>query len=384
MANTNTTTYVVDTIFAMSLMALRENSIMPRYVNRGYDTAPGDKMSTIRIPVPSAISASAVTPSYVPPDDSGISPTYADISLNKWYETAFFLNDKEVQEIVNGVFEGQISEAVKGLVNQVDDDILSTYVGVYGYGGTAGTTPFSTDFSEFTEARKALAGQLAPKNPRTCVINEDAEANALGLRAIQDASYKGDAEGLREGEIGRVLGAMWVMDQNIPEHTTGAAGTPLIDYAGAYAVGTTTVHMDGFTTKPSEGDVFTIAGDSQTYVVSSATDLVGTDSDVTFAPGLKVAIATADGNEAVTFKASHKVNLLFHRDAFALAARPMIASDPFGLNPNRRSVMDPVSGLSLTMEISRQHYRTRIAMSSLYGVKCVRPALAARIAGETG
>lgn len=80
-----------------------------------------------------------------------------------------------------------------------------------------------------------------------------------------------------------------------------AAGIPLLDASAARAEGITTLHMDGFTTKPGEGDLFTIAGDVQVYQVISSTTLVGTDSDVTFQPGLKVAIPAVDGNEVVTF-----------------------------------------------------------------------------------
>lgn len=80
-----------------------------------------------------------------------------------------------------------------------------------------------------------------------------------------------------------------------------AAGTPHLDDSAARPIGTTTLHMDGFTVKPADGDHFTIAGDTQVYKVESATALVGTDSDVTFAPGLKIAIPAVDGNEVVTF-----------------------------------------------------------------------------------
>lgn len=80
-----------------------------------------------------------------------------------------------------------------------------------------------------------------------------------------------------------------------------AAGSVRLDDSVARAAGLTVLHMDGFTTKPATGDIFTIAGDLQVYTVVSATNLVGTDSDVTFSPGLQVAIPAVDGNEVVTF-----------------------------------------------------------------------------------
>lgn len=380
MANTNTTTNIVDTIFAQGLMALREYSVMPRYVNRAYDTAPGEKGSTIEIPIPSAISASAVTPSYVPPDDAGITPTKKTITLDQWYETAFFLNDKEVAETREGFVNSQLSEAIRGLCNNVDEAILALYTNVYGWGGVSGTTPFGTDFAAFTEARAALAKQLAPKNDRYCVVDEDAEANALLLRPMWDASAKGSTDTLREGELGRVYGAFWAMDQNIPSHTAGTAVGATTD-GSAYAAGVTTVDLASAGTGTIlAGDIITFAGDSQTYVVSTGDADVSDGGTIVFAPGLKVAIATAA--VAITVKATHVVNLLFQKDAFALAARPAEASDPLGIaDAQRKAIMDPVSGLSLALEVSRQHYRTRFAFSTLYGVQCIRPELAARIAG---
>jgi hypothetical protein len=135
-----------------------------------------------------------------------------------------------------------------------------------------------------------LNKQLAPLNPRRCVLDPDAEANALGLRAFQDAAWRGDGSGITEGQIGRKLGFDFFTDQAVPTHTTGAAtaGTIALDDTIARAVGIKTLHMDGFSTKPFVGDVFTSAGDAQTYVVTGATDLAGTDSDISFLPGLKV------------------------------------------------------------------------------------------------
>src|SRR6185436_9753836 len=121
--------------------------------------------------------------------------------------------------------------------------------------------------------------QLAPKQLRRIVLDPDAEGNALLLRSIQDQSWRANGGAIIDGTIARTLGFDWFSDEvNVPTHTKVAAGTPLLDDTVARAVGLKTLHMDGLTTAPGAGDIFTIAGDTQTYTVVSSTTLVGTDT----------------------------------------------------------------------------------------------------------
>lgn len=379
MANTNTTTYIVDTLLAQGLMALRQYAIMPRLVNRAFEARAGEQFSSIDVPIPSAIAAQAVSPSNTPPDDAGISPTKVTVTLDQWYEAPFFLNDKELLEVSSGTIPMQASEAIKALANNVDAAIFALYSGIYGWGGNSGTTPFATDLSEALASRKALNNQLAPPDPRYVVLDADGEANALGLRIFQDASMRAaSAGGFAEGQIGRALGADWYLDQNVPYHTAGTASGATTDSAG-YSLGVKTVTLASAGTGTLlAGDVITFAGDSQTYVITTGDADVSNGGSISFEPGLKVAMSAA--TKAITVKASHRVNLMFHRDAFALASRPFSGADPMNIG-NFASAVDPVSGLALRLEISRQHKRTRFAYDILYGVKLVRRELAARIAG---
>lgn len=378
MANTNTTTNIVQQLLAQGLLALRENAIMAQLVNRGYEREAGEKGSTIDVPIPSAITAVAVSPSYVAPDDEGFSPTKATIALDQWYEAPFFLTDKDLLEVQEGTIPMQASEAIKALANNVDSAIFAQYKSVYGFAGVPSTTPFATSLAEYIDARKALNNQLAPMDPRFCVIDADAEANALGLRAIQDASFGGGTAGLLKGQIGEKVGAMWGMDQNVPTHTAGDAAGATTDATG-YAVGIKTVTLaSAGTGEILVGDVFTFANHTQTYAVVTGDADVSGGGTVVFEPGLVTALPTSA--QAITLKGSHVVNLAFHRDAFALASRPFAGADPMGLG-TFMSAVDPVSGLALRLEVSRQHKRTRFSYDILYGVKLVRGALASRIAG---
>ena len=366
----NTITNVAPQLLAQGLLALRENAVLPRLVNRSYENQAAERGDTVDIPIPSAVTAATVAPAATPAATADSAPTKVTVPLDQWKEAAFYLTDKDKMEVMNGVIPMQASEAIKALGNTVDNYILGLYKGVYGYTGTAGTTPFATT-ADATQARKILNNQLAPLDDRRFVIDADAEAKALELRAFQDMSFSGSATEIVEGRINRKFGFDWFMDQNVPTHTNTGTGTILVNDAST-AVGDTTLTWAGGGTQPVEGDVFTVANDTQTYVVASSTATV-----ITMYPAAKVAW---QDNAAVTFKASHAVNLAFHRDAFAFATRPL-AGDTDGLGSLIQSAVDPVSGLTLRLEVSREHKRTRYSYDILYGAALVRRELATRIAG---
>lgn len=377
MANTLTT--VMPKLLAQGLMALRQNCVMPRLVNHEYDAMAGSKGSSIDVPIPSAITAVAVTPANTAPSTADVTTDKVTISLDQWYEAPFYMTDKDMQEVMAGVIPMQASEAVKAIANQINSYILSFYTEVYGFAGTAGTTPFATDLAAAQAARRVLGQQLAPTNDRRIVLDPLAEEKALGNRAIQDASWRNDGgASLREGQIGRSLGFDWFMDQAIPTHTAGTAAGATTNSAG-YAVGVKTVTLASAGTGTIlVGDVITFAGQTQTYRVVTGDADVSNGGTVTFEPGLAAAIPAS--NTAITLKASHTVNLAFQRDWFAFATRPFADADASGLG-KFVSMVDPVSGLALRLEVTREHKRTRWSFDALYGGKPVRNALACRIAG---
>ena len=382
----NSLTNVIPQLLAQGLMALREQSIMPRLVNRSYDNMAAQAGSTIDIPIPSAITANAVTPGTTSQAVTDLSPTKVSIALDQWYEAAFNLTDKELKDIEeNNLMPMQASEAIKSLANNVDKYIMnlasSSTNGIAQSGGTAGTTPFASDLTAYLNARKALNNSAAPMDDRYCVIDADAEASALALRAFQDASYRGDTAGIVRGQIGEKLGATWFVDQNIQSHTN-SNGTPtgfLANGGSGFAKGLTYIDVDTGSNAPVVGDIFTVAGDTVPHVVTAVAS--GGDYRLTISPGLGAAVAN---NAALTFLASASTgfvrNLLFHRDAFAFATRPLEDGMMVG-GDNVMSQADPVSGLALRVEVTREFKQTRVSYDVLYGGALVRPELAAIVLG---
>ena len=370
----NTLKEVVPKLLAQGLMALREQIVLPRLVNRAYDTLAGQRGSTVDVPIPSAITATTVSPSNTPPPNVDSAPTSVPIRMDQWYEATFHLTDKEELEVMQGVIPMQASEAIKALANTVEQHLFGFYTGVYGFAGTPGTTPFASDLTASTNARKTLHEQLAPFDPRVCVIDPDAEANALNLRAFQDASYRGDAAGIVAGQIGQKLGSLWVMSQQVPTHIAGNGSGYVVNKGGGQAIGDTEITVDAGSGTILIGDIVTFAGHDQSYAVVAAL----ASNQFRIAPGLQAAVAD---DAAVTLKATHVVNLVFHRDAIAFATRPLEGTVRPGLGSIEETAVDPMSGLALRLEVTRQHKQTRWAYDILWGAALVRPELAVRLAG---
>jgi hypothetical protein len=391
----NTLTNIIPTILARGLMALRSRTVLPRLVNRDYETEAREQGDTVTIPVPTAVTTAAVTSAEVPSAPANTTPGKVSLTLDNWRKsTPFHLSDKDFQNIIanESFIPGQLSAAIEALASYVNTQIFALYTGVYGYAGTAGVTPFDETtpvVDVATEAMTVLNTQKCPQDNRRAVLDWIAHGKAAALPAFSNADKKGSDGTLMSGELGRVFGFDWFGDGDVPYHTNSYAGTPLVDDAAGVAAGLKVVHMDGFTTKPEAGDIFTIparstAGvldDTQTYVVTSSTTLVGTDSDVSFEPGLKIALAAGDDSTPVLFKASHRANLAFHRDAIAFASRPLVDSDMALGGSEIQSMTDPVTGLSLRLEVTRQYKQTAWEFDILFGTVLVRAELACVIAG---
>ena len=379
MAGTLVTTNIVQTAVAMGLAALREHIVLPKIVNRSYEEriGPGQRQgSTVNVAVPSAITTRSVTADVVPPAVTAVTPTSVAISLSEWKEAPFAMSDQAISQVQRAIIPTQMTEAVKSIANTIDNYIWSLLTAaenpIYGFSGTAGTTPFASNTSQYLDARAVLNNQLAPLDNRFVILDADAEANALGLSAFADASASGSRETIVEGDVGYRLGARWLMSQNVPTHSTTGAGTVLVNDAST-AVGDTTLTWDGGGTAPAAGDIFTVAGDTQTYAVKSSTATV-----ITMSPSAQVAWAD---DAAVTFKSDYVENVVIHRDCIGFAMAPLLETEQFSGGSLQATAVDEDSGLALRLEVTRQYKQYQWAFDALYGGAVVRPELAAFIAG---
>jgi hypothetical protein len=376
----NVISSVLPIIYAQGVLALRQNAVMSRLVNRDYQNLAAEKGDSINVPIPSALAASDVVPGYTVVTSTDISPTKAVVTLDFWKRSAFTMTDKNIAEALSGVVPMQMSEAIKSIGNAIDTYIIGKTVGFQGFCGTPATTPFNTSLTIAGTARKLLNKQLAPMDERRGVLDPDAESNFLLNTNIINADQRGDQSGIVEGRIARTLGLDWYMDQNVSQYTPGAGWVTgfVLSTVGA-AVGDTTLNILNATASGTikVGDVFTVSGSTQSYVVTASVTASATvQVAIAFQPAL---VSAAITGAAITVVSTAFVqNLAFHRNALAWVSRPM-AND--GLGNLVMSDVDPISGVALRLEVSRQHYQTTWAFDVLGGANVIRREYGVRIAG---
>lgn len=377
MAGALVTSNILGTVVAMGLNTLREQLALVHIANRDYEQniTAAKRFATVNVAVPAAVATRAVAPDVVPPAVTAVTPTSIPVTLSEWREAPFAMDDKGLSQVDRGILPMQAKEAIKGLANYIEDFLWTKTQGMYSMAGTPGTTPFATDLSAYLDARRLANNNLMDMDNRFMVVNTDAEANALGLRAFQDASFRGDTEGIINGQIGKKLGATWVMSQRVPNHTAGTytTGTTV---TGVNVAGVTVIALSGGATGTLlAGDIIGIG--AYTYSVVSSVG-AGTPSSVTITPGLFAATA---GAEAIVRRGSFAQNLLIHRDAIAFAMAPLMDTVQVPMATLQAVAIDEVSGLSLRLEVTRQHRQVQWAFDALFGASLVRATHGVWLAG---
>jgi hypothetical protein len=377
----NDITNVMGKLLAQGVLALRQNAVTPRTVNRSYESLAAQAMgNVINVPIPSAIAARDVTPSVVMNSNVASAPTVALITLDHWKEAPYEVSDNDVASMSETFFPMQASEAIKALANDADQYLLGKHVGFYGATGTPGTTPFNGSLTAGSMARKLLNKQLAPVDDRFAIIDPDAEANLLMVPNVLDTDKRGDSQGILRGAVGEKLGIQWIMNQNTPSYTPGTAWVTGWSLSGSGAAGATSFTIINSTASGTikVGDIFTVSGGSQQYVVTSqASAAATTPLAISFYPALVSAAGT--GAALTVVSSTYVANLAYNRYALAWASRPLRGSLTDG--HVFQAPYDDISGIALRLEISRQYKLETLSYDYLAGAGVVRRELGVKIFG---
>jgi hypothetical protein len=338
---------------------------------------------TLRSIVAPANTAGAdITPAMTIPSDASqtIGNKSLTISNNRFFPFSWTNQQQYAADMGPGyltIQQAQIAQAIRAAVNEIEASIaIAAKNGASrAFGPTAGTAPLLADFAS---AKKILDDNGAPQSDRTVVFDTTAGVSLRSTANLFKVNESGDQTLLRQGLLGSLYGFDLRESGQVQTTTKGAMTGALVN--GALAIGATAIVFDTGTVNTTgvvAGDIITIAGDANKYVVASgSTSASGT---ITInEPGVRQAQAD---NAAITVFGTSTRNIALSRNAIVLATRLPELPDGGDLALDRFTLTDPRTGLSMELAMYPGFRMATYHLSVCWGVSVFKPEHCAVIVG---
>lgn len=327
-----------------------------------------------------AATSTNIVPGVTPPDDGDQTIGNVQLTITKAKRVPFRWNGEEELGLNNNgagaraIKGNQLQQAIRTLVNEMEADVvLAARIAASRAYGTAGTTPFATNLADPAQVRKILDDNGAPPSDRCVVIDTTAGAAMRTLGQLTKANEAGTQMTLRDGELLNIHGMSFHESAAVSQVTKGTGAGFLL--VGAHAVGATTLTVDTGTGTILAGDIITLAGDTNKYVVTSA--LSGGTLEIG-GPGLRVAAAD---NAALTVGNSFTPNIAFSQSSIMLATRAPALPEGGDAAVDRTMIVDPRSGIAFEVAMYAQYRQMQYEISAVWGAKGIKSAHGAILLG---
>ena len=340
------------------------------------------KGDTVRASFTRTATAVNVSESMTIPEGTDQTVDNKTLTINNSRAVQIPYTGEDIRHLNNGigyetVYGDQIAQAMRTLCNEIEADLWAeAYQSASRATGTAGTTPFASNFDSIADLRQILADNGMPMNDGqvSLVMNTAAGANLRKLSTLQQVNTSGGADLLRQGVLLDLMGMAVRESAQVGLHTKGTGTSYLLNDASS-AVGDTSIAADGGSGTIVAGDIVTFAGTSDAYVVNTA---LSGGSFVIGAPGLR---AAESDNDAITVGNNYTPNVAFHRRALELAVRAPAVPEGGDSADDALTVQDPVSGLVFEVRVYKGYRKTMIEVASAWGVKAWKSDFIATLMG---
>ena len=343
---------------------------------------------TIRAAFTREVSVDTVTPAMTIPEGTDQTVDNKTMTMSSTASVKIPWTGEDIKFVNNGagfdtIYGDQIKQAMRAITNQIETEVALDIADRASRAvGTAGTTPFSSNFDDVAEIRQVLVDNGMPSNDRqaTIVMNSAAGTLLRNLAQLQKGNESGGVELLRRGTLLDLQGIQIKESAGIGSHTAGTASSATTDAAG-YAVGATTITLASAGTGTIlAGDVITFAGDTNQYCVTTGDgDVSGGGTIVLGENGLRVAMSTA--TKAITMVATSTKNIAFHKSAVEIGVRGLAQPSGGDAAVDRLTVQDPESGLIYNIAAYKGYNKAMFDVSVLYGYKVWKPEFTAVLLG---
>ncbi len=370
-------------IIARTIRILREHLRIQRYVTRDYDAEMLNIGASLQIPVTAQLAASDITPSSTQPPLVSIAPTSVTLTLNQFKEARFSatVNDLNTMMRNSDFVPAEMQEAARTIARTIIDYLWTITTQCPYYVGTAGTNPFdgitNVNLAALSAAALSLDNTLADTDGRVAIFDNAAIQRLRSTGNLIQYLQRGPStDTLSTGNIGEVLGFNVERDSRVPSFTAGTAANYTFPVAPP-AVGITTVAVITGTGTWSPGDIFTISGDTTTYVTTNSGTAAGT---MTFYPPLA---AVPGASAAITFKATRRNNYAMDRGFMALAMRQprSVEGQLNDVTPMIDNQGPEATNMQFFLNVMPNAWGVTYGVGAFYGATMLRPERGVIIAG---
>jgi hypothetical protein len=340
------------------------------------------KGDVVRASFTRAATAVNVTESMTTPEGTDQTVDNKTLSITNARAVQIPYTGEDILHLNNGigyetVYGDQIAQAMRTLTNEMEEDLAeAAYQNSSRAFGTAGTTPFASNFNEVAEIRQILVDNGMPANDGqvSLVLNTVAGTNLRQLASLQSVNQAGNDTLLRQGVLLDLQGLAIRESAQVQAHTKGTGTGYLLNDASS-AVGDTTINTDTGSGTILAGDIVTFAGTSDKYVVNTAL------SGGSFVIGGTGLVAAEADNDAITVGNDYTANVAFHRRALELAVRAPAVPSGGDSADDALTVQDPTSGLVFEVRVYKGYRKTMIEVAATWGVRAWKSDFIATLIG---
>tara|TARA_R100000935_G_C2841205_1_gene171152 strand:+ start:3528 stop:4676 length:1149 start_codon:yes stop_codon:yes gene_type:complete len=329
------------------------------------------KNGVIRAAYTRSATAADISESMTIPEGSDQTIDNKTMTISKARSVQIPWTGEDMRHVNNGagyetIYGDQLSQAMRTLTNEVESDLsTAAYQGASRAIGTAGTTPFASNFDTVATARQIIVdnGGVTNDGRLALVMNSSAGTKMRNLASLNQVNTSGGSDLLRQGVLLDLQGVSMRESAQVVAHTKGTGTSYVVNNAATEAIGQTVITLDGGSGTIIAGDCVTFNGDANIYVVQTA--LAGGDV-VLNAPGL---IAAAANDAALTVGNNFTANVMFHQSALELAMRAPAIPGGEDAAVDAMLVQDPHSGLVFEIRVYKGYRKQMIEVAATWGVK---------------
>lgn len=386
MANDISLTGLTEILYQARDMVAREPTGFAQgvIVNGGSEgVSSGGTVTSLRTTEPTL--ETSYTPAMTTPDAADITTAVDTLTLSSYAGASIPLKGEQFAQLAKTVgaelaLQQLYKQAIRKMINTMEAAIGTAAKNAASRAtGTAGTTPFASNFNTVNALRQILEdnGCSMDDGELSLVISTTAGTNLRNLAQLTKANEAATDATLRRGELLNISGFSIRTSAGVASHTKGTGASYLVNQTGL-TNGSRAITVDTGTGTIVAGDIITFAsgtGSGHNYVVNSA--LASNVVTIGY-PGLRGNIAD---NNAITVGNDYTANVGFHKSAIELAMRPP-AQPPGGDAGEEIAVLvDEKTGLSFSARLYKGYGMNQIKLMAFYGIKVWKPEFVATLLG---